>query len=52
MCKLVDEHEKNGGKVEERQKTGGGVSFGFGLIKAERGVGKVAEQVSAEKALN
>lgn len=52
LCKLVDEHEKNGGKAEERQLTGGGVSFGFGLIKAERGVGKVASQVSAEKALN
>ncbi|TDL24654.1 NAD-P-binding protein [Rickenella mellea] len=43
LCKLVDEHEKNGGHVEERQKNGGGVSIGFGLVKAERGVEKVKE---------
>lgn len=46
LCKLVDEHEKSGGRLEERQKTGGGISFGFGLVKAERGVEKGLEAVS------
>ncbi|TFK49396.1 NAD(P)-binding protein [Heliocybe sulcata] len=37
LCKLVDEFNKGGGGGEERS-LGGGVSFGFGLVKAQNGV--------------
>ena len=47
LCKLVDEFEKTGDKIEERQKTSGGISFGFGWSRAERGVGKVAKSLYA-----
>ena len=45
LCKLVDEHNKSGGHVEERQKASGGISFGFGLVKAERAVERVVEEL-------
>ncbi|KLO17650.1 NAD-P-binding protein [Schizopora paradoxa] len=61
LCKLVTVFEANGGKAEERQKMGGvSVSFGFGgsgLVKAERSVGKIVDEVEniermSERVLN
>lgn len=44
LCKTVSEYEAGGRKVEERQKMGG-VSFGFGLVRAQRSVGKVVDKI-------
>ncbi|KDQ60162.1 hypothetical protein JAAARDRAFT_152710 [Jaapia argillacea MUCL 33604] len=43
MCKLVQEHKRAGELLE--RSLGGGVSFGFGLVKAEAGVKKVQDGV-------
>jgi hypothetical protein len=47
ICKVVHEHKRNGGLAEGRQQNGGGVSFGFGLMKAQRAVESVAEKAGA-----
>lgn len=44
--KTVDEHKHSSSRTEERSKSAG-VSFGFGLVRAERGVEKVTEKISA-----
>ncbi|KZT41614.1 NAD(P)-binding protein, partial [Sistotremastrum suecicum HHB10207 ss-3] len=45
LCKLCHDYLHGARKPEERQAAGGGVSLGFGLPKAERGVEKVAEKL-------
>lgn len=47
ICKVVREHEINEGHMEDRQQTGGGIGFGFGLTKAERAVERVVEKSGA-----
>lgn len=49
LCKTFEEYQRSGGQGEERSK-GGGVSFGFGLIRAERSVGKVTKGLNMEPA--
>lgn len=51
LCKLVDEHNKSGGHLEERQKTGGGIGFGFGLVKAQRAVDKLVDNLGVVDSL-
>jgi nucleoside-diphosphate-sugar epimerase len=47
ICKTVDEHMKAQRKGEERS-TNGGVSFGFGLVKAQRGVERVGKNLPVD----
>lgn len=49
LCKLVDEHIKSGGKAEARQRDGGGIGLGFGFVKAQSGIERVAENVGLAK---
>ncbi|EGO03594.1 hypothetical protein SERLA73DRAFT_175136 [Serpula lacrymans var. lacrymans S7.3] len=51
LCKTVDEHIKAGESGEERSLSGG-ISFGFGLTKASRGVDKVQKKVSEQLQLD
>lgn len=44
LCKTAAEHKKAGGKGEERSLSGG-VSFGWGQIRAERAVENVGEKL-------
>ncbi|KAI0264693.1 NAD-P-binding protein [Gloeopeniophorella convolvens] len=46
LCKLVEEHKKSNGRIEERS-LGGGISLGFGMSPASRGVEKVIEGLGA-----
>ncbi|EPQ53633.1 NAD P-binding protein [Gloeophyllum trabeum ATCC 11539] len=44
LCKLVEEFKTGGGHGEERSM-GGGVSFGFGLVKAQSGVHNIEKKL-------
>ncbi|KZT28079.1 NAD-P-binding protein [Neolentinus lepideus HHB14362 ss-1] len=44
LCKLVDEFNKGGQRGEERSLSGG-ISFGFGLVKAQKGVSKIEQKL-------
>lgn len=47
LHKTVEEHKKGLIRSEERSKVAG-ISFGFGLVKAQRAVAKVGEKVEEE----
>jgi len=47
LHKTVEEHKKGLICSEERSKVAG-ISFGFGLVKAQRAVAKVGEKVEEE----
>ncbi|KAK7036577.1 hypothetical protein VNI00_011510 [Paramarasmius palmivorus] len=47
LHQLVEEHKKGSGRSEQRSDMAG-VSFGFGMVRAQRGVAKVGEQVKKE----
>ncbi|KAH7926262.1 NAD(P)-binding protein [Leucogyrophana mollusca] len=47
LCKTADEFFKADGNGEERSQSGG-ISFGFGLIRASRGVDKMQKKVSEQ----
>jgi hypothetical protein len=47
VCKTVDEHQKAEQKGEERSGSGG-VSFGFGLVKAQRGVDRAGKNLRVD----
>ncbi|KAH7910366.1 3-beta hydroxysteroid dehydrogenase/isomerase family-domain-containing protein [Hygrophoropsis aurantiaca] len=47
LCKTADEYFKAGRNGEERSQAGG-ISFGFGLIRASRGVDKMQKKVNEQ----
>ena len=51
LCKTVEEHQKSGGKGEKRSMSGG-VSFGWGQVRAERAVEKAGERLGVTQVLN
>jgi hypothetical protein len=51
LCKTVEEHRKAGRKGEERSMSGG-VSFGWGQVRAERAVEKAGEKLGVTQVLN
>jgi len=51
LCKTVEEHHKSDGKGEARSMSGG-VSFGWGQVRAERAVEKVGERLGVTQVLN
>lgn len=51
LCKTVEEHKKSDGKGEERSLSGG-VSFGWGQVRAERAVEKVGEKLGVTKVIS
>lgn len=50
LCKTVKEHKDSGGKGEERSMSGG-VSFGWGQLRAERGVEETVEKLGIAQAI-
>jgi nucleoside-diphosphate-sugar epimerase len=46
VCKLVYDFKVNGSMPEERQKTGGGIGFGVGILKAQRSAGRTSEKLA------
>jgi len=51
ICKTVEEHQKSDGQALQRS-TGGGVSFGWGQVRAERAAERVGERLGVTKVLN
>ena len=51
LCKTVEEHQKAEGKGEPRSLSGG-VSFGWGQLRAERAVERAGEKLGVTQVLN
>jgi hypothetical protein len=51
LCKTVEEHQKADGRGELRSLSGG-VSFGWGQLRAERAVEKAGEKLGVTQVLN